>query len=104
LGIINAYAFRNSDCRDWYRAFADRVIGAVGSREYLPVYRMADGEYRFALAFPQRTSPMAQAATTTVAGTVRPCQPGRGYHKGGSIEYGFEEYTLEEPSHLYRRS
>lgn len=44
------------DCRDWFDAFAARVIGAVEARRYLPVCRMSDGE--FLLLFgPQPPSP-----------------------------------------------
>jgi hypothetical protein len=44
------------DCRDWFAAFAARVIDAVEGRRYLPVCRMSDGE--FLLLFgPQPPSP-----------------------------------------------
>jgi hypothetical protein len=49
IGETLAYNFEPVDCRDWYRNFADRVIGAVDEGRYLPLYRMGDGEYIFAL-------------------------------------------------------
>jgi hypothetical protein len=44
------------DCREWFEAFAARVIAAVETRRYLPVCRLSDGE--FLLLFgPQPPSP-----------------------------------------------
>jgi hypothetical protein len=49
IGETLAYNFNPVDCRDWYRTFADRMITAVDESNYLPLYRMGDGEYLFAL-------------------------------------------------------
>lgn len=45
-GKIDAYSFEKMDADKWFKAFGDEVIAARGKR-YLPVYRMADGEFRF---------------------------------------------------------
>jgi hypothetical protein len=36
------------DCGQWFHEFVDRLVAACG-REYLPVCRMSDGEFRFIL-------------------------------------------------------
>lgn len=42
-------ALRDWHCEDWFNLFVDRLVEACGSRNYLPVCRMSDGEYLFAL-------------------------------------------------------
>lgn len=41
-------ALRKRDCEQWFHEFVDRLVAACG-REYLPVCRMGDGEFHFAL-------------------------------------------------------
>jgi hypothetical protein len=41
-----AWAPQDLDSVEWYHAFEQRVLGAVG-REYLPIVRLADGEFSF---------------------------------------------------------
>ena len=45
----DAYYFEPVDCRNWYRRIADRILQSVDGGTYLPLYRMGDGEYLFAL-------------------------------------------------------
>ncbi|WP_372757561.1 hypothetical protein [Mariniflexile sp.] len=45
-GYLNAYAFHETDFDTWFNNFKNLVISKMG-KEYFPVYRMADGEYRF---------------------------------------------------------
>ena len=41
-----AYSFESKDCDEWYKQFRNNLIDSIG-KIYLPVYRMADGEYQF---------------------------------------------------------
>lgn len=41
------YAFAPMDCRDWYCSLVARIVDAIETRTYLPIYRVADGEYNF---------------------------------------------------------
>lgn len=45
-GYLRAWSFRDIDGREWFEDFRQDALSAIGNR-YLPVYRMADGEYRF---------------------------------------------------------
>lgn len=45
-GYLRAWSFREVDGRDWFEEFRQTALAAIGTR-FLPVYRMADGEYRF---------------------------------------------------------
>ena len=45
-GRIEAYAFDEIDCDHWFKRFSDEVFSAIG-KNYLPVYRIGDGELRF---------------------------------------------------------
>lgn len=41
-------ALRRRDCAKWYNEFLDRLVDACG-RKFLPLCRMSDGEFKFAL-------------------------------------------------------
>ena len=45
-GHLQAWSFHDINGPDWFEAFRQEALAAIGKR-YLPVYRMADGEYRF---------------------------------------------------------
>lgn len=45
-GFLHAWSFRDIDPRVWFEEFRQVALAAIGHR-FLPVYRMADGEYRF---------------------------------------------------------
>lgn len=45
-GYLRAWSFFETDGLGWFEAFRADALSAVGQR-YLPIYRMADGEYRF---------------------------------------------------------
>jgi hypothetical protein len=81
----------------------DRICAAAASRTYLPVYRMGDGEYTFALSGRSGMEWSARSLSPrTVARLVRSMLTGRpGYHKSGSAEYGFEEYARHERPRAY---
>ena len=41
-------ALKMRDCGEWYHEFVDKCIAACG-RQFLPIYRMSDGEFLFLL-------------------------------------------------------
>jgi len=41
-------SLKKRDCTQWYIEFVDRLVAACG-RQFLPVCRMSDGEFKFAL-------------------------------------------------------
>lgn len=45
-GFLNAWSFRDIAPKIWFEEFRQSALSAIGQR-FLPVYRMADGEYRF---------------------------------------------------------
>ncbi|MFO0991219.1 MAG: hypothetical protein U1E67_04710 [Hyphomicrobiales bacterium] len=45
-GYLRAWSFFEIEGRTWFEAFRADALSALGKR-YLPIYRMADGEYRF---------------------------------------------------------
>ena len=47
-GDLIAYSFESISIDDWFMIFRQRLIDAIGNN-YLPVYRMADGEFHFLL-------------------------------------------------------
>jgi hypothetical protein len=45
-GYLNAYSFKDILFENWIDQFRKALLSKMG-KEYFPVYRMADGEYRF---------------------------------------------------------
>lgn len=45
-GFLHAWSFRDIGPREWFAEFRQTALAAMKQR-YLPIYRMADGEYRF---------------------------------------------------------
>lgn len=45
-GYLKAWSYRDIDGKSWFSEFREAALLAVG-RKFLPIYRMADGEYRF---------------------------------------------------------
>ena len=45
-GKLEAWSFYNIQGEAWFLNFKNHVLSCVG-KKYLPIYRMADGEYRF---------------------------------------------------------
>jgi hypothetical protein len=41
-------SLRKRDCAQWYNEFVDRMVAACG-HQFLPICRMSDGEFKFAL-------------------------------------------------------
>ena len=53
-GIFKCLSFTDKDSREWFYEFVETLAAAIG-RRYLPVYRMGDGEYRFAVGYKYRS-------------------------------------------------
>jgi hypothetical protein len=53
-------ATRQRDCESWFEGFVERVERAIDTRTYLPICRMSDGEYQFAVGLqpPSRREPL----------------------------------------------
>ena len=45
-GSLEAWSFIDIDPLDWFSNFQSKALASIG-REFFPIYRMADGEYRF---------------------------------------------------------
>lgn len=63
-GHLRAWSFFETDGRAWFDAFRADALSAVG-RRFLPIYRMADGEYRFLMG--RRFNPARRPAWKEVA-------------------------------------
>lgn len=66
-GFLHAWSFRDVDGKVWFEEFREKALDSVGSH-YLPVYRMADGEYRFLMG--RRFSPNRPVLREIAALTV----------------------------------
>jgi hypothetical protein len=55
-GELIAYSFESISVDDWFEKFRQRLLDAIG-KNYLPVYRMADGEYQFLLGIKFNSHP-----------------------------------------------
>lgn len=94
---VRAHAFDDTECRAWYRGFADDVLAAVDERRYLPVYRMGDGEYSFALGALEEVLPWRRLRPRQAARRALKWVTGRaGEHRSGSPGYGWEVYSPAE--------
>jgi len=45
-GKLKAWSFMDVDAQVWFNNFRNQILSSI-NKEFLPVYRMADGEYRF---------------------------------------------------------
>ncbi len=55
-GSVGQLAFEPCLAEDWYSEFRNRIVAAMG-KNYLPVYRMADGEFIFCVGRKPRLVP-----------------------------------------------
>jgi hypothetical protein len=94
---VRVYAFEEADCRAWYRRFADEVVAAADAHRYLPLYRMGDGEFSFALGAAEEMLPLRRLRPRQLARRAWKWATGRrGEHRSGSPGYGFEVYSPAE--------
>lgn len=49
--FIYAYSFQERDIDEWKYNFRSKIENAINAKQFLPVYRMADGEYRFLFGY-----------------------------------------------------
>lgn len=92
-----AYAFGPVDCRDWYARFAADVLAAADERRFLPVYRMADGEFSFAVGTHEDRLPLRRLRPRQLARRLLNTVTGRrGGHRSGPPGTGWEMYSPAE--------
>ena len=94
----DSYGFEEISCPDWYQELVSHILEAMATHEFLPLYRMGDGEYTFALGRRIEDSlPFWQLSARQIAGRVKKMVTRKaGHHKSGSPEYGWEVYDQEE--------
>lgn len=101
---VRAYAFGEMDCRGWYRRFAGDVFAAADAHRYLPVYRMGDGEFSFALGSVEEMLPLHRLRPRQAAKRAWKWATGRlGEHRSGLAGYGWEVYSPAERRALLDR-
>jgi len=87
------------DCGEWYNQFIDRLIGAMG-KEYLPVCRMSDGEFLFALGQQPADirAPLILRVTGALLSSVKKhfCCHGNGFEAESLGHYQSGTYTRSE--------
>ena len=44
---LDGYMFSDANCVDFFMLLIDEVMYSMNEKKYFPIYRMADGEYRF---------------------------------------------------------
>lgn len=49
-GTFKCLSFTDKDSRDWFYEFVETLVSAMATR-FLPLYRMGDGEYQFAVGY-----------------------------------------------------
>lgn len=49
-GIFKCPSFNEQTSRDWFMTFVDEVESVIG-KKFLPIYRMADGEFQFCVGY-----------------------------------------------------
>lgn len=92
-----AYSFEAMDGATWYAEFAARIFAALDARTFLPVYRMCDGEFLFALkGSPEDRAPWHTLPPRRLLRRVARRLAGRAGHRSGSAEYGYESYSPEQ--------
>ncbi|HYH81746.1 MAG TPA: hypothetical protein VEX86_18210 [Longimicrobium sp.] len=103
---VLAYAFREEDGRDWYQRFADDVVAAADERRFLPVYRMSDGEFAFAVGRLGNILPLHRLTARQLARRAQRWVTGRLHeHRStstGTPGYGAEAYSGAERIALLR--
>ncbi|MBT9168243.1 MAG: Chondroitin synthase [Syntrophomonadaceae bacterium] len=60
-GSVGQLAFEPCTAETWYLEFRNRIVSAMGN-SYLPVYRMADGEFIFCVGRKYETAPLDEPA------------------------------------------
>jgi len=103
LGTAYAYYFEPRDCRDWYRELLVRILDAVKSRTYLPVYRLGHGQFILALAGPsgRRLAERKGWYRNPIDWLLIQLITARQAFRSGSPEYGWEEYSRSERPAAY---
>lgn len=93
-----AYTFKSLDSRDWYRNMVHRISIAIRDKQFLPIYRMADGEFIFGLGKrASDTFPVCRLSRGQLLRRIWSKVTGETFtHRSGSAEYGWESYNKAE--------
>lgn len=74
LGAVRQMVFHETSSENWYQEFLDRINQSVG-KGYLPVYRMADGEFIFCVGwrpeFPKEASGFTEKVFWNIKGKLK---------------------------------
>lgn len=94
-GYINAYSFYETNLENWLYNFRMIVLSKMG-KEYLPIYRMADGEYRFLMGrkLNLHKRPLIREIIAVTAESLRLKNPNKWKTSWG------EEYSPKKVSNL----
>ena len=108
-GSEKTLALSIKDCGEWYHEFIDKCIAACG-HQYLPIYRMSDGEFLFVLGeqdfdvrlsfFEKTKLRLSNLKTKLVLNNGVGTWTEGHYHSG---EYSFEEWQVakqEQPGQI----
>ena len=97
-GQLDAWSFVEVEGPAWLAEFRHRVLSCV-NRRYLPIYRMADGEYRFLLGrkYNLHRRPLIKELVAVTAEKLRITHPDRWQTSWG------EQYSPEEMGEHRRR-
>lgn len=89
-GHLHAWSFRDIDGEEWFSEFRETSLDAIGTR-FLPIYRMADGEYRFLMGrkFNSARRPLIREIAAIAAERLRIKNPDKWKTSWG------EEYSPE---------
>lgn len=97
-GMVRQHMFGTDDTRALYERFRTDVLRAVG-HHYLPVCRLSDGEFYFALGYrPPPAPPGANAIIHYLRKQAGAWRVGRRpwRFKSGAPKYGWEEFAWRE--------
>lgn len=94
-GYLRAWSFKDVDGPVWFNKFRDAALAAIGTK-FTPIYRMADGEYRFLVGrrFDPNRKPRIKEIAAIAAERFRIKNPDRWKTSWG------EEYPPEKTREL----
>lgn len=94
-GKLDAWSFFDIDGQQWFSQFRQTILDAIG-KKYLPVYRMADGEFRFLMGrkYNFHRRPLLKEIVAVTAEKIKLKNPDRWKTSWG------EEYSPQETKRL----
>lgn len=97
-GYLDAFSFYETTYESWFKIFREKILSKMG-KEYLPVYRMADGEYRFVMGrkYNWYKKPLWQEIIAVSAEKLKLKNPNKWKTSWG------EEYLPQKVKHLRKK-